>query len=340
MTFSGGILFLMRLVRALLGIAAITLAIPLLGAGTALWVAGQHRSPDGWFVARLDRIDTPGYAVVVPDVDALLRRHATLARDADTRLRITARTDGGPAFVGLAPRPALERYLSGVPYATLSGVRPALGQLPVTVAQVDGTARPDTQPAVQPFWVAASVRGAVDWSPGATRGQQLALVVMRPDGAPALHANIDAGLRPAWLGVATWGSAALGVVSFIAGLVLLLWPARQREVVFVVEPDQVDQVAARLRLRSPRLAVPASPAAPVPASSSPCAPVSFPPPPFPGSSSLPGSELVAVAAPAPGWMLGTAEIVDVSSLVSTVSAPITPDFVWPPVSPTQSRPEG
>jgi hypothetical protein len=264
----------MRVVRVLLGVVAILLAIPLTGGGTALWLLSQHQAAGGWFAAALERVGTPGYAVVVPDVDALLRRDASFVQGGDTRLRITARTAGGPLFVGLAPGPALRRYLDGVPHASLYRVRPAVGPLPVTVAEIAGTGRPASRPAEQPFWVAASVRGTVDFAPGSVRGQRLALVLMRPDGSPGLDVRVEVGIRAAWLEPLRWAAIVVGVAGFAAGLALLLWPVPPREIVYVVE-------------------------------SRPPEPAACPPDP--------------------------AEIVDVSSLVATSTAPITPDFEWPPL---------
>jgi hypothetical protein len=280
----------MRVVRVLLGVVAITLALPLLGGGTALWLLGQHRSAGGWFAGTLDQVGTPGYAVVVPDVDDLLRRDAPLLNDAATRLRISA----GPAFfVGLAPRAALERYLDGVPYASLTRIRPALGPLPVTVSQIGGARRPPAVPAAQPFWVAASAHGTLDFSPGAVRGQRLALVVMRPDAAASLHASIEVAVRPVWLGVLTWASIVLGGADFAAGLALLCCPTRPREIVYVLPPE-------------PRWDRPQPETAPAQG----------------GAGSDPPA----------------AEIVDVSALAATCTAPITPDFEWPPVPAVRAEP--
>jgi hypothetical protein len=277
----------MRVVRVLLGVVAILLAIPLMGGGAALWLAGQHRTAGGWFATSLDQVGTRGYAIVVPDVDALLRRDAPVVRGTATGLRITAQVGAAATFVGLAPRPAVQRYLDGVPYVSIDRVRLALGRLPVTARQVGGSRQPATAPAEQPFWVVASGRGTVEWSPGSVRGQELALVVMRFDGSAGVDARLAVGVRPGWLGAVSWALLVVGVAGLAAGLALVLWPVRPREIVYVASPP-----------------LPATPQ----------------PPPVPASRS-------------PGWMLETAEIIDVSSLVAASTAPITPDFVWPPLAP-------
>lgn len=300
----------MRVLRTLLGVLAILLAVPLIGGGAVLWSIGEHQSEGGWFSAPLEEVGTAGYAIVIPDVDDLLRRDASFARGAGTGLRVRADIGGRPAFVGLAPRDAVLRYLNGVPYASVSSVRLALGRLPVTAAQVAGPHRPPTVPAQQPFWVAASVAGTVAFTPGSVRGQRLALVVMRADGRAALRAEIAAAVHPAWLPAATWAGIVVGTLALAAGLALLLWPVRRREIVYVVEPDQVGPLAARLGLRAPTLAA-------------------LPPAP----ETTPVAALPAAPMPAPGWLMATGEIVDVSSSDGAADAPITPDFVWPPLAP-------
>src|SRR2546430_3207017 len=99
----------MRLVRLVLGTLLVLVALPMVLAGTALWVAMQHRDADGRFSAGLDRVRTDGYAVVVPDVDALLRRGAPFGRRGPT----TPRASGGrPPFLRLAPSAGRGRHLA------------------------------------------------------------------------------------------------------------------------------------------------------------------------------------------------------------------------------------
>jgi hypothetical protein len=120
---------------------------------------------------------TQGYAVVVPDVDALLRREAPFVRGGQTTLRFTARTPAGPALLGLAPEPAVDGYLTGGTRAEVTQVRPARGRLPVALAPVSGTATP-AAPVDESFWLVSSSSGTLFWSPSDLRGDHLALVVM------------------------------------------------------------------------------------------------------------------------------------------------------------------
>jgi hypothetical protein len=244
----------MRVLRVLLGVVAIVVAVPLLLGAGAVWTATQHRAADGSFTAPLAPLRTDGYALVVPDVDGLLRRAAPFTRTAQTTVRFAARTPAGPAFVGLAPRAAVEHYLAGVPYSAMTEVRLARGGLPVTLAPVAGDGSPPPPPVDQTFWVAASTLGALSWSPSAVRAEHLALVVMAPDGSAPVEVAASAAMLPGWLDPAEWALLILGTLAFLAGLVLLLRPRRRREVVYVVEPSQVPELAARLGVSTVPLA--------------------------------------------------------------------------------------
>ena len=240
--------------RVLVGVVAVLIALPLLLGGVALWAAMQHRADDGSFTAPLAPMQASGYAVVVPDVDGLLRREAPFVRGGRTTLRFTAGTSAGPAFIGLAPRAAVERYLAGVPHAAVSQVRLARGGLPVTLSPVSGRARPAAPPGDQTFWLASSASGTLFWSPSGLRGEQLSLVVMTPTGAAPGEVRASAAMLPRWLDPTTYGLLILGTVAFLIGMVLLFWPRRHREIVYVVEPSQVPEIAARLGISTHPLA--------------------------------------------------------------------------------------
>ncbi|WP_407664265.1 hypothetical protein [Micromonospora parastrephiae] len=243
----------MRFVRAIAGVLLLVIGIPALFAGGALWLVTRHADPGGAFAARFETVRTPGHAVVVGDLDRLLRQEAPFARTVPTRLRVDARTPGGPAFVGLAPTAEVRRWLEPVPHATVSRVALARGPLPVRLDPAGPAAAPATDGAVsplgRPFWVREGI-GSLEWSADELADEPMSLVVMRPDGGADLALDLRAELRAAWIGPATWGLLAAGVLLVVGAVLLLLRPQRPREVVFVVEPDQVPVLAGRLGVTS------------------------------------------------------------------------------------------
>ncbi|MGR6317669.1 hypothetical protein [Micromonospora soli] len=225
--------------------------IPVLLTGVGLWAAARHADPDGSFGARFETVRTPGQAVVVTDVDRLLRAEAPFTRTGQARLRLTARTADGPAFLGLAPTDQVGRWLAATPHATVDRVALARGPLPVRLQPagpaVAGTAT--AAPLDQDFWVREGI-GALEWSPAELADRSLSLVVMRPDGRADLALELRAQLRVGWFPGAAWALLAGGLLLVALAVVVLLRPVRPREVVFVVEPDQVPVLAGRLGVSS------------------------------------------------------------------------------------------
>src|SRR4051794_9921742 len=177
----------MRLFRTILGMLLLTIGLPALLGGAALWAALQHRDPGGAFSGELQQLSTPGYAFVVEDVDRLLRTDAPFTRVGDTQLRITARTPDGPAFLGLAPTAEVRRYLAGVPHSTVRTVDIGTGALPVATLPVAGRNAPATLPDRAAFWIRSATDGGLAWSPGEVRGGPYSLVVMNPGAKPGLR---------------------------------------------------------------------------------------------------------------------------------------------------------
>ncbi|GIE81432.1 hypothetical protein Aph02nite_73820 [Actinoplanes philippinensis] len=231
----------MRVFRTILGMLLLTIGLPTLLGGGGLWAVMQHRDPGGAFSGELQRLTVPGHAVVIPDIDRLLRDHAPFARIDDTQLRLSAATVEGRAFLGLAPSDAVARYLAHVPYTRIDGIDIGTGVLPVTASRVGGHGAPTGTPARQPFWT-ASGHGQISLTPAELTDRPYSLVLMNPDGAAVLRLAVVAEVRPGWLGSGTWGLLTLGTLLVMAGVIVLVWPGRRREVVYVVEPSQVPEL--------------------------------------------------------------------------------------------------
>ncbi len=231
---SGGRSFTARIIRAGTGVLLVLLAVPLMLAGAGLWLVDQHRAADGTFAAQLERIQAPGRAIVVTDVDALLRADAPFARGGQTTLSVSARGPGGLLFLGLGPYDQIEQYLAGVPQTRISQVRLARGRLPVDRTDIVGELAPERNPYEVPFWRATStglirdgkVEDALTWSPAATRGQRLAVVIMNADGSPGVEVDLFARMRATWLRSTTGGLLALGSAIILLALLIIAWPQR------------------------------------------------------------------------------------------------------------------
>ncbi|MEV4277771.1 hypothetical protein [Actinoplanes xinjiangensis] len=231
----------MRVFRTILGMLLLTIGLPTLLGGGGLWAVMQHRDPGGAFSGELQRLTVPGYAVVIPDIDRLLRDDAPFARIGDTRIRLSAATVDGRAFLGLAPSDEVARYLTGVPHTQIDAIDIGTGLLPVTTSRVGGRRAPTGAPVQQPFWT-TSGSGQISLTPAELTDRPYSLVLMNPGGAAVLRIAVVAEVRPGWLNSGTWGLLTLGTLLVMAGVIVLVWPGRRREVVYVVEPSQVPEL--------------------------------------------------------------------------------------------------
>lgn len=238
----------MRVLRMIVGVLLVLLALPLLTAGACLLLATQHRSADGAYTARLERFAVHGRAVIADDFDAMLHDQAPYARATRTTLRITASDSAGAMFIGLAPRSAAAGYLSDVGYTAITQVRLARGPLPVATEVTSGTGTLLGQPVQRSFWLLSTVDGSLSYSPAQYAGEDLTLVIMRPDGTVPSGVMLSAAVTAGWLVPTMYSLLSLGTLAVISAIILLAWPSRRREYLCVVDPSQVPDIAARLGL--------------------------------------------------------------------------------------------
>ncbi|GIH06985.1 hypothetical protein Rhe02_50520 [Rhizocola hellebori] len=355
----------MRVLRVVLGILTLLLATPVLVAGAVGWWTMQHRSPDGAFKADLAPLSAENRVVVVPDVDAVLRRDAPFARADQTELRLTA--DSG-SFVGMATPADLAAYLTGVNYTEISGVSLGRGPLAIQTRAIAAPSQQPTAPSDQPTantgdqptapsdqptantgdQPAASgdqpaatggqlappsaqqfwlraATGELRWTPTTDRDRHLALIVVAPPGDAPIRLSV--ALTAGWLNSTTWGLLILGPVLLLLGLAALAWPQRPREIVYVVDAPTA---SAGFTLPAPRslphlFRRPALPASDLPIT------------PIPAPTSAAGIP-VAGGAPAPSAYTATPISPDAPPSLPTQftfqpSPPFQPELTWPPAEP-------
>ncbi|MEV4623336.1 hypothetical protein AB0J74_32080 [Asanoa sp. NPDC049573] len=326
----------MRVVRTVAGLVLLTIGLPVLLVGGALWTLMQHRDAGGAFSGSLEPVSTSGRAIVVPDVDALLRENAPFVRAGDTAMRLTVREGSGPVFLGLAPAAAVRDYLAGADYTRVDALTVGRGALPVRLTPVGATGAPgpaasDAAPGTQSFWTRQG-SGTIDFTAGELDGREMSLVVMRVDAAPGLTVDLRASSRSGWLPPTAWSLLVLGVLLLSSAIAALVWPVRTREVVFVVDPSQVPQVSARLAAATTGEATPAGPPPVWPA-----LPAGEVPPPVPV---LPGAERPADGSwpdwPSDNTTPGRPATLADALAGAGVAVPAPSGPAWPPAQPGPS----
>ncbi len=123
----------MRVVRTVAGLVLLTIGLPVLLVGGALWTLMQHRDAGGAFSG----IAGTGFHVRARDRRTRCRHAAPRRRRVRPRRRHRLRlTVPGETFLGLAPAAEVRAYLAGAAYSRVDGVTVARGDLPVRIAPV------------------------------------------------------------------------------------------------------------------------------------------------------------------------------------------------------------
>ena len=201
--------------RRLVGLILALLGLPVLLGAIGGWTALRH-SDDGVFTAALAPLHTDGYAIVVIDAAQLVARHGAGGWVDGGRIRVTV-GPGQPALrLVLAPVDSTRRLLDGVTRAEVSTVGYAAGPQPVQLVDLTGPRLPGVLTPQGYFAAGSSIEWDLDTS------VPVSVLVLREDGQPGIDAELTVGLRPGWLGLASWIGLLAGALALAGGLVLVL----------------------------------------------------------------------------------------------------------------------
>lgn len=189
--------------------AAIVAAVVLLVAIAFLAVATQ-RDGDGFFTSSTERFSTSSYALTYEE---LTLEHVSETPDwiADRlgplRMKATS-ASGEPLFVGVGREADVDRYLAGVAHDEIVDVE--FDPFRKEVRSVGGTAAP-LPPGHQGIWAASSFgsSSSVSWQPA---DGDWAVVLMSAEGKRSVAADVELGVKAAWVLPAGIALAALGIV--------------------------------------------------------------------------------------------------------------------------------
>jgi hypothetical protein len=250
----------MRALRTLIGLVLAVTGLPALFVGVAGWSLMRHSDSAGAFSAQIGPVRSTGYAIVVPDVAGLVERHGVASLLGSDRLRVAVRSASAPVVLWIVPATDLGHYLDGVSRTEVTGIGYADGAQPVELSDLPGTAAPAPL-ASQPFWSRAPSGQSLAWDRATDAGR--ALLLVRADGLPAFDATLSVTLYPDWLPAASWGSLLGGAIVSGVGILLLFWPVRSKQQLFVVDPERMadfaDRIAERLAMAPAPIDPPASP---------------------------------------------------------------------------------
>ena len=187
-------------------------------------VGRQTQRQAGDLTTGATTLSTGGYALASDAISLPSQTSGAFAAlVGKVRIRATAPDPAKPIFIGIAPAAAVARYLTGVPYTTVSGFG---ARTDLRVTSHPGTATP-LPPASLPIWTtraAGTGTRSISWTP---RSGDWTVVVMNPGATRGVTARADVGATVPGLGWIVAGLLAGGLLLVVVGVVLIVVPVRR-----------------------------------------------------------------------------------------------------------------
>jgi hypothetical protein len=217
-----------RIICVVIGSVLALISLGLFTGGATLLWADQTQRQDGYLTSAATTYSTHGYALASESVGLHADGWDWLGSlVGKVRIQVTAPGSSRPVFLGIAPTAAATRYLTGVPYTTVTSV----GSDTSAIRTHLGTARPATAPQSARIWT-AQVSGTgpqtLTWT---ARSGDWRIVVMNRDATPGLTVRADAGATIPALPWIAAGLLAGGVLFAAGGVLLIVLPIRRAQVV-------------------------------------------------------------------------------------------------------------
>jgi uncharacterized protein DUF4389 len=212
-----------RVVAVVIGALLVLCSIGLLGGGAgATWATTAHRH-GGYVDLGTQTYRTTGHALASPQIE-LYTNSAGLdvaqSLFGKVRLNVTA-TDGTPVFAGIARSAAAGSYLSGVAYATVTGMN---------AGHPSYTGHPGGPPVVPPsragIWAVRAAGPGTQTLIWPVASGHWTVIAMNASGSAPVSVRVNAAATlPALPWIAT-GLLIGGVLFLAAGVLLIAFPAR------------------------------------------------------------------------------------------------------------------
>jgi hypothetical protein len=199
------------------------------GAVGFTWAYTTQRDDDGYFTSRRVLVETPTPALHSERVDLGSDEGPDqwpFGKGDLATVRLEARADDGDeVFIGIGRTRDVDAYLDGIAHDEVTSIRWSRGDRDVRYRRVDG-ASVAPAPTDQTFWAATASGSGVQTLRWEVEGGSWSIVVMHPDGTPAVRAEVSVGVKiGALIGilVGLWIAAVLTLGGATA---LIAWGAR------------------------------------------------------------------------------------------------------------------
>jgi len=209
-----------RIIALSLGILLTLVALGTGIGGATLAVAdATMRDDDGFLTSGTQPVATQTYAIASDHVELHAETPGFLPEGLLGDAKVTATSDAGPVFVGVASSADVEAWLEGVPYAVATRL-PMNGD-EATYRVVDGTAVPG-DPAGEDFWVeqaAGPGEQSLTWS---LEDGTWTIVVMNADASRGVVADVEAGVTVPGLSWVIAILLSIALISLVIAILLLV----------------------------------------------------------------------------------------------------------------------
>ena len=207
-----------RIISVVAGALAALVSVGLLGAGgTALWAQTQRHG--GYVDLGTASYATSGYAIASDALQMHMARggwDGAPALAGTVRIQVTSAAGSGPAFIGIAPAAAAQRYLAGC------RTRPSRRSGPSGLLYRARRVRTRDQPAAAGIWAAQATGPGAQTLTWAVHSGDWMVVVMNADGSRPVAVQASAA---ATLPALPWVAAGLltgGVICLVGGALLIV----------------------------------------------------------------------------------------------------------------------
>jgi hypothetical protein len=212
-----------RIVSAVIGAVLVLFSLGLLGGGAgAVWATTAHRH-GGYVDLGTRSYRTGSYALASAQIELYTPGggwDVVRSLFGTVRLRVTSTQGGSPVFAGIARAGAADRYLSGMAYATVTGL--SRGD-PSYLGHAGGA--PAVPPARAGIWTAQATGPGTQTLVWPVANGRWTVVAMNADGSAPVSVQVNvAATLPSLPWIAT-GLLIAGVVFLVAGGLLITLPA-------------------------------------------------------------------------------------------------------------------
>ena len=215
-----------RIALTITGAIASFIAVALVAGGAlALWRDSQ-KDDDGYLTTNTHRFESGGRALATDNLDVDLGDIDPIPDTPDLgKVKLTAESrDGKPVFVGIARTSDVDRYLSNVPYTTVTDVH--ADPFRADYDRHAGNRHP-VSPEHAGIWQASSYghgEQSIDWD---IDDGDYSVVVMNADGSLGVDADVSAGANIPFLDELGWSAIGSGAFALILGIGLIAMAARK-----------------------------------------------------------------------------------------------------------------